>query len=70
MEPRNVAHISTIVPFVEAKKGCEWKVDVNVCAGVMRRMIDESDINGENRKQGGRVVGDCLTWRPDPNADL
>jgi len=43
---------------------------VDVCEGVMRRMIDECDTNRENRKQGGRVVGDCLTWRLDPNADL
>ncbi|KAF3046279.1 hypothetical protein E8E11_003097 [Didymella keratinophila] len=37
-----------IVAFVEAKKECEWKVDVDVCKGVMRRMIDECSTNGEN----------------------
>jgi chitinase len=58
-----------IIAFVEAKAGCAWKVDVDVCKGVFRKIIDNCDTNGENRKQGGRVVGDCLTWRLDPNAD-
>ncbi|KAF1942660.1 hypothetical protein EJ02DRAFT_345196 [Clathrospora elynae] len=59
-----------ILVFVEATKECEWKVDVDVCKNIMRKMIDACDTNGENRKQGGRVVGDCLTWRLDPNSDL
>jgi chitinase len=59
-----------ILVFVEATKECEWKVDVGVCKNVMRKMIDACDTNGENRKQGGRVVGDCLTWRLDPNSEL
>ncbi|KAF2714297.1 glycoside hydrolase family 18 protein [Pleomassaria siparia CBS 279.74] len=60
-----------IVGFVEVTgSGCEWKVDANQCKTVFRKIIDECDKNGENRKQGGRVVGDCITWRLDPNADL
>jgi chitinase len=59
-----------IISYVEAKEGCEWNVDVNVCKAEMRKIIDKCDTNGENRKQGGRIVGDCLTWRLDPNADL
>ncbi|PVI00005.1 glycoside hydrolase family 18 protein [Periconia macrospinosa] len=61
-----------IVGFVEINSGsgCEWLVDVNQCKTVFRKIIDGCDRNGENRKQGGRVVGDCVTWRLDPNADL
>lgn len=58
-----------IVAFVEVKAGCEWEVDVAVCKGILRKIIDTCDLSDENRKQGGRVVGDCLTWRLDPNSD-
>lgn len=61
-----------IVAFVEVNPGsvCEWKADVNHCKTEFRKIIDECDTNGENRKQGERLVGDCLTWRLDPNSDL
>jgi chitinase len=59
-----------ILAYVEAKDGCAWNVDVNQCKAVMRKIIDECDTKGENRKQGGRIEGDCLNWRLDPNSDL
>jgi chitinase len=54
-----------IVVFVEATKACAWEVDVAVCKGISRKIIDDCDTNGNDRKQGDRVAGDCLTWRLD-----
>jgi hypothetical protein len=62
--------VSLIVPSVEAKAGCEWKADAAECKSELRKIIDQCDTNGEDRKQGGRLVGDCLTWRLDPNAHV
>ncbi|OAK98905.1 hypothetical protein IQ06DRAFT_356896 [Phaeosphaeriaceae sp. SRC1lsM3a] len=53
---------------VEVHDGCEWKVDENTCKAEFRKVIDGCDRNTEARKQGGRLVGDCMTWRIDPNA--
>ncbi|KAF2024263.1 hypothetical protein EK21DRAFT_104790 [Setomelanomma holmii] len=53
---------------VEMKEGCKWKVDEATCKAEWRKVIDGCDRNTADRKQGGRLVGDCVTWRVDPNA--
>lgn len=53
---------------VEVHDGCEWTVDEATCKAEFRKVIDGCDRNTEARKQGGRLVGDCMTWRIDPNA--
>ncbi|KAF9696769.1 hypothetical protein EKO04_005748 [Ascochyta lentis] len=60
-----------IIAFVEVVpgSGCEWKVDVEQCKTQFRKIIDKCDEDGENRKQGGTLSGDCLNWRLDPNRD-
>jgi chitinase len=50
--------------------GCEWRVDVNDCKAEFRKIIDHCDENGENRKQGGALSGNCLNWRLYPNRDM
>jgi chitinase len=57
-----------IIYSVEVHEGCEWKVDAATCKDEFRKIIDGCDRNTESRKQGGRLVGDCMTWRVDPNA--
>ena len=61
-----------IIAFVEIKpgSGCEWKVDVATCKAEFRKIIDQCDEDGENRKQGGTLSGDCVNWRLDPNRDF
>jgi chitinase len=59
-----------IISYVEAKERYKWKVYVNQCKAEMRKIIDECNRIGENREQGGRIVGHCLTWRLDPNANF
>lgn len=51
---------------LEMKDGCEWDFDEGTCRTEMRKVIDQCDKDGENRKQGGRVVGNCVIWRVDP----
>ena len=60
-----------ITAFVEVVpgSGCEWKVNVDECKLEFRKIIDDCDEDGENRKQGGTISGDCLNWRLDPNRD-
>lgn len=53
---------------VEVHEGCEWNVDVDTCKAEFRKIIDGCDRNTEHRKQGGRLIGNCMTWRVDPNA--
>jgi chitinase len=53
---------------VEVHDGCKWKVDETTCKAEFRKVIDGCDRNTEARKQGGRLVGDYMTWRLDPNA--
>jgi hypothetical protein len=53
---------------VELHDGCEWTVDEATCKAEFRKVIDGCDRTTEARKQGGRLVGDCVTWRIDPNA--
>lgn len=58
-----------ILAFVEIVpgSGCEWKVDVNQCKTQFRKIIDDCCEDGEDRKQGGTLSGDCINWRLDPN---
>ncbi|KAH3998458.1 hypothetical protein HBI56_205010 [Parastagonospora nodorum] len=62
-----VVPISVIVSL-EMHGGCQWDFDVNDCKRAFRRIIDECDTNGRDDKQGGRLVGNCVTFRADPNA--
>jgi chitinase len=52
---------------VEVHDGCEWTVNAGECKAEFRKIIDGCDRNTADRKQGGRLVGDCMTWRVDPN---
>ncbi|KAF2661571.1 glycoside hydrolase family 18 protein [Lophiostoma macrostomum CBS 122681] len=53
--------------YLLIKDGCEWAVSNSTCKTEMRKMIDQCDEDGENRKQGGTIEGDCIV---DPNSDL
>ncbi|KAH7091907.1 hypothetical protein FB567DRAFT_557562 [Paraphoma chrysanthemicola] len=52
---------------IEVHMGCQWDFDVNDCKAAFRKIIDGCDTNGRDDKQGGRLVGNCITFRVDPN---
>jgi chitinase len=52
---------------MEMHMGCPWEIDVNDSKAWFRKIIEDCDTNGRDDKQGGRVVGNCVTFRVDPN---
>jgi chitinase len=53
---------------MEMHNGCQWDFSVDDCKRAFRKIIDQCDTKGRDDKQGGRLVGNCVTFRVDPNA--
>jgi chitinase len=53
---------------MEMHDGCQWDFSVDDCKRAFRKIIDDCDTNGRDDKQGGRLVGNCVTFRVDPQA--
>lgn len=62
VEHRSTETVITVVVTGSYVMKMDGSSPENVCGGLLRKIVDECDTQGENDKQGGKLLGEGMEW--------